>query len=88
MLLTHVYLIMTGRTTVESFKGRDQDEQEALVLQLEYGHLWHNQQKRKVKRRWEEEWGGVPVDARWRWGSAGQLWMEEMGKTRLGWLCK
>ena len=88
MLLTHIHLVVTGRSTVESFKGTAQEEQEAAVLQMEYGHLWHNQEKRKVKRKWKEEWGGVPVDARWRWGSASELWKEKMGEGWIGWFCK
>lgn len=88
MLTTHVHLILTGRSTVESFKGRDQMEQEDRILQLEYGYLWHNKEKRKVKRRWKEEWGGTSVDERWKWGTPGELWKEEMGAGWAGWICE
>lgn len=88
MWSTHVHLIITGRSTVESFKGRDQMEQEDSVLQAEFGVLWNNQAKRKVKQHWKEEWGGVALDARWRWGSAAQLWRQEMGESMLGWICE
>lgn len=88
MWTTHVHLIVTGRSTVESFKGRDQIEQEDRVLQAEFGVLWNNQSKRRVRKQWKEEWGGVAVDARWRWGSAGQLWRQEMGEQGLGWICE
>ena len=85
MLSSHIHLILTGRTTVESFAGSDQREREDQVLQLEYGYLWHNMEKRKVRQRWTEEWGGISVDERWKWGSAGQLWREEMGREWIGW---
>ncbi|KAK8847616.1 hypothetical protein IAR55_005475 [Kwoniella newhampshirensis] len=88
MLSTHINLILTGKTTVESFKARDQQEQEDRILQKEYGYFWHNQEKRKVRRRWKEEWGGSPVDARWRHGSSRHMWEQEMGKGWLGWICR
>jgi len=86
MFVSHVHLILTGRSTVESFRGRDQYEREATVLQREYGYFWHNQDKKKVKRRWREDWGDSPVDARWKWGTARQMWEQEMGSNRLGWI--
>ena len=88
MLTTHVNLILTGKTTVESFAAQDQHHREADVLQREYGYLWHSREKRKVRRKWKEEWGGLPVDARWRFGTARQLWEQEMGSNPLGWICK
>ncbi|WWD21704.1 hypothetical protein CI109_106191 [Kwoniella shandongensis] len=86
MLSTHINLIITGKTTVESFKARDQQEQEDRVLQQEYGYLWHNQEKRKVRKRWKEEYGGTAVDARWRHGSSRDMWEQEMGTSPWGWI--
>jgi palmitoyltransferase len=85
MLVTHVYLIITGKSTVESFQGQDQSERETALLQREYGYFWNNQEKRKVRLHWKTEWGDTPVDARWRWGSPRQMWEQEMGIARLGW---
>lgn len=86
ILTSHLYLILTGKTTVESFAGRDQVQRETDVLQREYGYLWHNLEKRKVKLRWKKDWGGLPVDARWKFGTSKQMWEQEMGVSPLGWL--
>jgi palmitoyltransferase len=88
MFPSHVHLILTGRTTVESYRGRDQVEQEDRILQMEYGYLWHNQDKRKVRKKWKEEWGGTSVDERWKWGQANELWRQEMGDSWIGWICE
>ena len=88
MFTSHLHLIINGKSTVESFGGREQQENEAAVLQKEYGYLWHNQEKRAVKKRWKEEWGGLNPDERWRWGSKTQMWEQEMGKSWVGWICE
>lgn len=85
---SHVHLFLTGRTTIESFGGRDQVEEEDRILQLEYGILWHNQEKRRVKRRWKAEYGGVSVDERWRSGTKRELWQIRMGRSWIEWLCE
>jgi palmitoyltransferase len=64
---THVQLILTGKTTVESFND-------------------HN--KRKVRKRWREEFGKVEVDERWAVGSYMSRWKREMGRSWIGWICK
>ncbi|ORY21741.1 DHHC palmitoyltransferase-domain-containing protein [Naematelia encephala] len=86
MLFTHIHLILTGRSTVESFKGRDQHEQESAILQREFGLIGHYSDKRKVLARWKEEWGGSQVDARWRFGSKVAMWRQEMGLSWAGWI--
>ncbi|EIW71033.1 hypothetical protein TREMEDRAFT_37516 [Tremella mesenterica DSM 1558] len=86
MLLTHLHLILTGRTTVESFAGRDQMEEENRILQIEYGMFWHNSEKKKVRRRWKEEFGGVSVDQRWKVGTNRERWEMKMGKRWWEWI--
>jgi palmitoyltransferase len=86
MLLSHIHLILTGKSTSESFAARYQQQREADVLQREFGYLWHNMEKRKVKRKWREDWGGLPVDARWISGSKKQMWVQEMGRAPSGWI--
>ena len=86
MWSSHVYLIITGKSTVDSYRGRDQQEHENAALQAVYGVLWHNQEKRKVKRKWKEEWGGASVDERWRWGTNREMWEQEMGSSWIGWI--
>ncbi|KAL7419145.1 hypothetical protein Q5752_005981 [Cryptotrichosporon argae] len=85
MLPEHVYLVLSSKTTLESFRGRDQAEAETALLSHEYG--WQHLRERKaVRRRWTEEWGGTKVDQRWKWGSSAQMWRQEMGDWWLGWL--
>ncbi|ORX34082.1 DHHC palmitoyltransferase-domain-containing protein [Kockovaella imperatae] len=85
MYSSHVYLIIKGVSTVESYKSRDQREHEDHALQAEFGTLWKNHEKRKVRKRWKEEWGGVEVDARWKWGNSMEMWEQEMGTKWIGW---
>ncbi|CAD6570727.1 MAG: hypothetical protein TREMPRED_005979 [Tremellales sp. Tagirdzhanova-0007] len=85
MLFSHIHLILTGISTVESFAARDQHQREADVLQREYGYLWHNMEKKKVKKKWNEEWGGSEVHARWKFGTLRQMWEQEMGRNPIGW---
>ncbi|WWD00834.1 hypothetical protein V866_007772 [Kwoniella sp. B9012] len=86
MCATHVNFIVTGRTTVESYSRRDQHDAESRILQQEYGYFFHNSERRKVQKRWREEWGNTPVDARWVFGTKRELWEQEMGKDPLGWI--
>lgn len=88
MLSTHIQLIITGRSTLESFASRDQHDRENALLQQHYGTFMHNLEKRKVRKRWRDEYGHVGVDMRWRWGTKMQLWEQEMGRSWLGWICK
>ncbi|WVW78199.1 hypothetical protein I302_100150 [Kwoniella bestiolae CBS 10118] len=85
MFAGHVNLILTGRTTVESYARRDQHDAESRVLQQEYGYFFHNKERRKVQKKWQEEWGNTPVDARWVFGTKREMWEQEMGKSPLGW---
>ncbi|OCF33821.1 hypothetical protein I316_04533 [Kwoniella heveanensis BCC8398] len=85
MNTTHVHLILCAQTTVESFSARDQREAEDRVLQEEYGYFFHNLERRKVRKRWNEEWGGSSLGDRWVSGTRRQLWEQEMGESVLGW---
>ena len=85
---THVSLILSGKTTVESFNGRDQIEMENSVLHREFGYVFNDHNKRKVRKRWREEFGKVEVDERWAVGSYMSRWKREMGRSWIGWICK
>jgi len=85
---THVSLILSGKTTVESFNGRDQIEMENSVLHREFGYVFNDHSKRKVRKRWREEFGKVEVDERWAVGSYMSRWKREMGRSWIGWICK
>lgn len=86
MLVTHVHLIIIGKTTVETFAGRDQTEMENSVLHREFGFMWRDHSKRQVRKRWKEEFGGVEVDERWQVGTWTDRWRTEMGDSRAGWI--
>lgn len=86
MVITHIDLILTGKTTLESFSARDQMEMENSVLHREFGYLLRDHEKRKVRKKWKEEFGGVEVDERWKVGSRKDRWMQEMGSNWLGWI--
>jgi palmitoyltransferase len=88
MFPTHVSLILTGMTTLESYAGREQMEMETSVLHREFGYVFNDHKKRQVKRRWKEEFGGVDVDQRWAVGSWMDRWKAEMGSSWLGWFCE
>lgn len=83
---THVQLILTGKTTVESFSGRDQIEMENSRLHAEFGYVFNDHNKRKVRKRWREEFGNVEVDERWAVGSYMSRWKREMGRSWIGWI--
>lgn len=85
MFPSHVSLILTAKSTVESYAGRDQVEMENSTLHREFGFIWKDHNKRKVQRRWKEEYGGVNVDDRWKVGSYYERWTMEMGDSPLGW---
>jgi len=85
---THVFLILGGKTTVESFSGRDQIEMENSLLHKEFGYVFNDHNKRKVRKRWREEFGKVEVDERWAVGTYLQRWKREMGSHWIGWICR
>ena len=87
MFAQHLYLIMTGRSTVESFAGQDQGQHEARYLQTQLGFWKGSVDAKKARRKWKEEWGGSEVDERWRVGGAMALWKQEMGEKWYEWIC-
>jgi palmitoyltransferase len=83
-----MYLILTGKSTVEAFSGRDQQDRESRHLNVLYG-FWSNQKEKKlVRKKWQEEYGGTSVDERWRTGGAMGLWKREMGEKWYEWICE
>lgn len=86
MFIQHVYLILTGKSTLEAFATQDQSHREQRVLSRHFGWL-DNSGKRKVVKQWREEWGGSQVDERWKAGSAMDMWRREMGNKWYEWIC-
>lgn len=87
MLFQHAYLIVTGKSTVEAFSGRDQQERETQHLNILFGFWSHQKEKRLVRKKWKEEFGGTTVDDRWRMGTKMDMWRREMGPKWYGWIC-
>jgi hypothetical protein len=88
MVVSHLHLVFNGKTTVESYAGRDQAEMENSALHREFGFVLRDHEKRMVRRKWKEEFGGVEVDDRWRFGTWKERWRQEMGNGWLGWIGK
>lgn len=88
MFSTHIHLILNGKTTVESYHGREQAEQEMATLNQEFGYIWRDHEKRRVMKRWKQEYGGVEVDDRWRFGTRKDRWEQDMGTSWIGWFCE
>ena len=61
---------------------------ENSVLHREFGYVFNDHSKRKVRKRWREEFGKVEVDERWAVGSYMSRWKREMGRSWIGWICK
>lgn len=89
MLPTHIYLILVGRSTIESFQTGTQQRAEEAVLKFEFDNpVCPTEDVRAVRKQWKEEYGGVAVNDRWRVGRARDRWRREMGKSPVGWVCE
>ncbi len=87
MLPTHIYLILIGRSTIESFQTGDQQSMEEAALKQEFNNpVCPTKDVRAVRKEWKEEYGGVAVNDRWRVGRATDRWRREMGKSPVGWI--
>lgn len=88
MLPTHIFLILKGRSTVESFQSSSQLKAEQSTLENEFQSKCLTAEMRRVRRQWEVEYGGVAVNDRWAFGRKRDMWRREMGPSWLGWLCE
>lgn len=88
MLPTHIFLILKGRSTVESFQSSSQLKAEQSTLENEFQSKCLTAEMRRVRRQWEVEYGGVAVNDRWAFGRKRDMWKREMGPSWLGWLCE
>lgn len=86
MFPTHVFLILKGRSTVESFQSSSQAKAEQAALENEFQSKCLTAEMRRVRRQWEAEYGGVAVNDRWAFGRKRDLWRREMGSSWIGWL--
>lgn len=89
MLPTHVYLILVGRSTIESFQTGDQMRAEEAALKMEFNNPnCPTKEIRAVRKEWKAEYGGVAVNDRWRVGRLRDRWRREMGDRWIGWIRK
>lgn len=88
MLPTHIFLILKGRSTVESFQSSSQLKAEQSLLENEFQSKCLTADMRRVRRQWEAEYGGVAVNDRWAFGRKRDMWRREMGSSWVGWLCR
>ncbi|EJT50663.1 vacuole protein [Trichosporon asahii var. asahii CBS 2479] len=86
MLPTHIFLILKGRSTVESFQSSAQLKAEQSMLENEFQSKCMTADMRRVRRQWEAEYGGVAVNDRWAFGRKRDMWRREMGTSWVGWL--
>lgn len=87
MLPTHIMLVIGGKTTLESFESGTQQRAEAAALKSEFPALCPVRDIRRVRRQWDEEFGGVQCNDRWAFGRRRDMWRQEMGDRFYGWIC-
>ncbi|KAI0354250.1 zf-DHHC-domain-containing protein [Trametes cingulata] len=79
LLATHVDLICSGQSTVESLSVRRMREREDRVLKRLHA-WWDVKSRRKTRKEWDEEWGRVGKEGHpWWLGSARRNWEATMG---------
>ncbi|KAF5329456.1 hypothetical protein D9619_009102 [Psilocybe cf. subviscida] len=86
LLASHIGLILTAQTTVESMKIRSMKEREDHVLANVY-NLWEVRAKKRKRAEWDREWGALRTEGNIWWrGNAHEEWTDVMGKSWLGWI--
>lgn len=88
MVGTHTRLILLNVTTVEQMKVRDMKEDESAMLAEKYS-MFAFSKKRKVRARWDEEWGRPAIEGNiWWLGSMRENWKSVMGQSVWSWFCE
>ena len=83
---THIRLILLNLTTVEQMKIRDMKDRESDTLADMYSMCAFTK-KRKMRARWDEEWGRLALEGNiWWLGSGRKNWESVMGKSIWTWL--
>ncbi|WOO76972.1 uncharacterized protein LOC62_01G000578 [Vanrija pseudolonga] len=83
---THVVLILSGKSTIESFQDNGQRQRENAALAEHLGGNCNVRERRGVIKQWDAEWGGVNPTDRWAFGTKSQMWKREMGDKWIGWI--
>ncbi|TXT16080.1 hypothetical protein VHUM_00583 [Vanrija humicola] len=82
---THIHLILSGKSTIESFQESAQRRRENHALAEQLGPC-NVKGRRAVLKQWDTEWGGVDISDRWVFGTKSQLWKREMGDNWIRWI--
>ncbi|KAG9015877.1 hypothetical protein FRB90_004337 [Tulasnella sp. 427] len=84
--VTHTYLILLNLTTVEDYGIKSMEERENYTL----SHMfpwWNLSAKKRTRRAWDEEWGGLRTEGNiWWLGNTRTNWEQVMGKNPWGWI--
>lgn len=84
--VTHTYLIMLNLTTVEDYGIKSMQERESYTLSQMFP-WWNLKAKKRTRRAWDEEWGGLKTEGNiWWLGSWRTNWEQVMGKNPWGWI--
>ncbi|KAL1413277.1 hypothetical protein Q8F55_001032 [Vanrija albida] len=86
LLPTHIVLILSGKSTIESFQESGQRQRENAALAEHFAGSCNIRERRAVLKQWESEWGGVNATDRWVFGTKSELWEREMGDKWIGWI--
>ncbi|KAG6811505.1 hypothetical protein H0H92_007107 [Tricholoma furcatifolium] len=87
MVFTHVRLIWSGLTTVESIQGTQMRQREERAMNEVIGYWAFGAKRRKV-RSYDEEWGRIGLEGNiWWLGNGGEEWVSVMGTNVWGWFC-
>jgi len=85
LLISHIYLIWLGQSTVENVQMRDMQGRESRALDRAFS-FWACGDKRRTRRKWDEEWGRMSTEGNLWWlGSRREGWEDVMGKSIWGW---
>ncbi|KNZ76633.1 Palmitoyltransferase PFA3 [Termitomyces sp. J132] len=85
MQFTHVRLIWSGQTTVESMQGHRMKHREKQAMNDVIGY-WAILAKRRKTRSYDEEWGRIGREGNiWWLGSGKKGWVDVMGYNVWGW---
>jgi palmitoyltransferase len=86
MTLSHIAMVCSAMTTIESYSIRDQRDRESHLLAQKYG-FFKCRTKTRTLRRWNYEYGDLKTEGnRWYVGGPMREWKLLMGDAPLGWI--
>ncbi|KAF8816885.1 zf-DHHC-domain-containing protein [Phlegmacium glaucopus] len=86
LVITHVQMILTGMTTVETLQMQTMQMREKRLLGKVYA-WWEFGAKTRKLREWDEDWGALSTEGNIWWrGDQHAEWTDVMGSWWLGWI--